>query len=196
MAVDTARFERLGLRIPLDEFNRLVEEAVEEFLPNQPACDPRQAMTEEEVRLLRESSVSLSPSWSELEAPLVRTAAEYAGLVASALSVAEAARVLSVDSSRVRQRLAARTLYGVKQRSGWRLPRFQFAGQRLVPSFDRIAPVLAGIDPVSVARWFTRPHVDLVVGDSETPVAPRDWLEMGRDPETVVRLARELHGVA
>jgi hypothetical protein len=96
----------------------------------------------------------------------------------------------------VRQRLAARTLYGVKLTSGWRLPAFQFAARGLVPGFERVAPRLAGVDPVSAARWFTHPHVDLVLGDDEAPASPRTWLELGRDPDGVAALADELHGLA
>jgi hypothetical protein len=104
-----------------------------------------------------------------------------------------------VDGSRVRQRLAAHTLYGVKHGAEWRLPQFQLTELGLVPGFERVAPRLVGVDPVSVSRWFTRQHVDLCVatehGD-EVPVTPRAWLEAGRDPDVVAALADELQGVA
>ena len=124
----------------------------------------------------------------------MRTAAEYVAVLASSLTVSEAAQHLGVDGSRVRQRLAAHTLYGIKQPSGWRLPRFQFAHSGLLPGFERVGPRLVDIHPVSVVRWFNRPHGDLTLDDE--PVSPRAWLELGLDPDRVAALADELGGVA
>lgn len=192
----TAAFERLGLRVGSDEFLRLVDAAVEDFLPTRATSDPRHELTPDEVRLLEASGVPFQPRATGPDAPLVRTAAEYAALLAGALSVPRAAAHLRVDTSRVRQRLATHTLYGIRQPSGWRLPRLQFTEDGLVPAFERLAPRLVGVDPVSVARWLSGPHPDLVIGSDETPVSPLDWLRMGRDPEPVLALATELHGVA
>ncbi len=194
MAIDTAPLQRLGLRLRPDEFESLVEEALAQVLPTQRITAPLGELTPEEARVLRQGGAVFEPRAEGVESPLVRTAAEYAALVASALTVAQAAEHLGVDGSRVRQRLGAGTLYGIKLSSGWRVPRFQLAERGVVPGFDRVAPRLTSVHPVSVARWFTRPHVDLVL-DDDGLISPRDWLQMGRDPERVAALADELRGV-
>ncbi len=205
MALSTATFERVGLRVTPDEFERLVAEAIERVLPVRRSAAPRQDLTHEEAQVLEEGGASLQPRAAGADSPLVRTAAEYAALLASSLSVAEAAARLGVDGSRVRQRLAAHTLYGMRQRSGWRLPQFQFGERGLIPGFDQVAPRLAGVDPVSAAHWFTQPHPDLTVSDAstgkrgaevETAVSPQTWLELGRDAAVVAALADELQGIA
>jgi hypothetical protein len=212
VALSTAAFERAGLHIAPDEFERLVAEAIERVLPAQRSAVPRQDLTAEEAQVLEEGGATLRPRATGAGSPLAQTAAEYAVLLAAALSVPEAARSLGVDGSRVRQRLAAHTLYGIRQRAGWRLPRFQFGEHGLVPGFDQVAPRLAGVDLVSAARWFTQPHIDLTIATTpqraqgarradevegiEERVSPQRWLELGRDPGVVVALAGELQGIA
>lgn len=196
MALRTDAFERIGLDVSSDEFERLVEEALEQILPPRRVTAPLRDLTRDEAGVLEEGGVSLEPRARGAASPLVRTAAEYAALLASSLTVPLAAERLGVDGSRVRQRLAAHTLYGIKRPAGWRLPQFQFIDHGLLPGFERVAPRLTGVHPVSVARWLTRPHVDLTVGDDERPIAPRAWLELGLDPEVVASLADELRGGA
>ena len=125
------------------------------------------------------------------------TAADYAALLATALTVAELAARLEVDASRVRQRLARQTLFGIKDGKAWRIPLFQLddAGRALVPGLHQVAPHWVGAHPVEVARWFTLPHVDLEDPEGHS-VAPRAWLLAGGDPRAVVALAEELSGVA
>ena len=194
MTLSTRAFERIGLRVRPEEFAQLVEEALAEVLPLRPGPAPN-VLTIEEARILEEGGGALEPRARGADSPLVRTAAEYVAVLASSLTVPEAAQHLGVDGSRVRQRLAAHTLYGIKQPSGWRLPHFQFAHSGLLPGFERIGPRLVGIHPVSVVRWFNRPHGDLTLDDDE-PVSPRAWLELGLDPDRVAALADELGGVA
>lgn len=191
----TALFERLGLRVGEQEFEGLVEEALATFLPERAPRAARSALGEREAAALEEAGLSFERHAAGAESPLVRTAAEYAALVASALTVPQAAQRLGVEPSRVRQRLVKHTLYGIKQKAGWRLPLFQFAERGTVPNFEAVAPRLSGLHPVAVARWFTTPHADLVVGEEEQPVSPRAWLETGRDPGRVAALADELHGL-
>src|SRR5688572_20316975 len=54
---------------------------------------------------------------------------EYLRLLSESLSPEQAAARLGVNASRIRQRLGARTLYGIKDGRGWKLPLFQFAGK-------------------------------------------------------------------
>jgi excisionase family DNA binding protein len=157
----------------------------------------RDELTEDERRLLEESGVDLAefaPRDRGVSSPLAQTTADYAALLATALTVPELASRLGVDTSRIRQRLARHTLYGVKDGVSWRIPLFQLdeTAQALVPGLHRVAP---GVHPVEVARWFTLPHVDLENAD-ERSLSPRDWLLTGGDPGDVAMLAEELHGVA
>jgi len=109
--------------------------------------------------------------------------------------LAEAAARLGVDASRVRHRLAERTLYGIRGRSGWRLPAFQFADKGIVPGIDRVLPRLPpALDPLGTVNWFLLPHPDLYdpADADEAPVSPLDWLRAGRDPRPVGELAEAL----
>ena len=200
MVIDRARFQRAGLTLEPTEFERLVVEAVERVLPERPPVDARDELAEDELRFLADAGVDLAelaPRNRGAAAPLALTAAEYAALLATALTVSDLASRLGVDESRVRQRLAGHTLYGIKDGKSWRIPIFQLddAGRMLVPGLQRVAPHWRGVHPVEVARWFTLPHVDLE-GKDEQPISPRAWLLTGGDAGVVAALAEELHGVA
>src|SRR5215211_6208125 len=157
------------------------------------APDPGIEFTEEEIVALKEGGLDLSPREVGPD-PLARTAAKYAALLASALTTGEAAEVLGVGESRIRQRLREGTLYGMKSGRENRLPAFQFEGAKEVP---RIAEVLERMDrslhPVAVLNWFTLPNPDLYLDEEEArPVSPRYWLLSGGDPEVPGRLVEEL----
>jgi hypothetical protein len=191
VTISTALFARAGIRLGEREVEALVIEALERILPPRPAPSPGAELTAEEQAALRRAGVNLEPTPAGQRA-LARSAAAYAALVASSLSVPQAAARLGVDASRVRHRLAERTLYGIRQRSGWRLPAFQFIDRGLVPGIDRVLPGLpAGLDPLGTVNWFLLPHSDLYdPGDpGETPISPLDWLRSGRDPRPVAELA-------
>ena len=123
-----------------------------------------------------------------------RSAAAYQELRADSLTVEQAAELLGVNPSRVRQRLAARSLYGLKDGNAWSLPAFQFADKALVPGIDvvlrRIPP---GISPLALARWLSHPNPDLCTrDDEERPLSPRQWLLEGNPPEAAAELAAAL----
>ena len=200
MTLDTAAFQRAGLSIQPADFERLVMEAVESALPPRPPSDARDELTEDEQRFLEESGVDLAefaPRDRGVASPLAQTAADYAALLTTALTVPDLASRLGVDTSRIRQRLARHTLYGIKDSTSWRIPLFQLddTGRALVPGLHRVAPHWVGVHPIEVARWFTLPHVVLEDAD-EHPISPRDWLLTGGDVGVVTALAEELHGVA
>lgn len=110
-------------------------------------------------------------------------------LLRESLSPDEAAALLHVNTSRVRQRLGERRLFGIKEGRSWRLPRFQFAANRLVPGIDVVLAALPGtMHPVAVQRWFRTPHHDLEVEGCEA-LAPLDWLKQGFEPARVTELA-------
>jgi len=180
--------QRIGLDLAPEAFHRLVAEVVRALPPADGRGDPARDLTAEEVAALERGGLDLAPATAEDrdEDPFARGAAEYAVLLATALSPAAVAERLGVDPSRVRHRLAARTLYGVKTPHGWRLPRFQFDPDtgRALPGLGR---VLAALDPelhpLSVMRWFLTPDPDLEVDG--VPASPRDWLRRGGAPEAV-----------
>jgi hypothetical protein len=197
MPLSVAPFEKAGLHVRLDEFESLVMDAVRQALPRRPLVDARADLTSDEAAFLSEAGVSIedfAPPELGARSPLVQTAADYAALLATALSVPQLARRLGVDQSRVRQRIAQHTLIAVKDGAAWRLPLFQLddTGQRLVPGLAAVAPRLARVHPVAGARWFTLPHPDLVDDDGH-PLSPRAWLLGGGDPKEVAALADELH---
>jgi hypothetical protein len=124
--------------------------------------------------------------------PIQRVVAEYSAMLDSAYTVAQAAKHLGVDPARIRQRLAARSLFGVKLRTAWRLPTFQFT--QPAGEVRGIGPVLSRLDPqlhpVEVQTWITSPEMELEIG--ETPVSPRDWLLGGGSIESVTEIAKHV----
>jgi hypothetical protein len=175
-----------------EEARRFVSYVVSGMPTGRWVTDPGKEFTEEEIMALKEGGLDLSPREAGPD-PLARTAATYVALLASALTTKEAAGVLEVGESRVRQRLGERTLYGVKAGRENRLPAFQFEGGKEVPG---IAEVLARVDrslhPVAVLNWFMVPNPDLYLYEEAGPVSPRYWLLSGGDPEVLAHLAEEL----
>ncbi len=156
-------------------------------------ADPVRGLPSEEQAALRRGGLTLEAMDLGDRDPVLVTAARYSAMVASSLSVAQVARKLGIDESRVRHRLSERSLYGIKLRGTWMLPAFQFTADATIPGIEQVLPrVPADLHPVALLNWFTLPEPDLVVGEEETPVSPRDWLLMGRDPRAVGTLAASL----
>jgi hypothetical protein len=176
-----------------EEARRLVFYVLSEMPTGRWAADPGREFAEEEIVALKEGGLDLSVREAGSD-PLAETAAKYVALLASALTTREAAGVLEVGESRIRQRLREGTLYGVKARRENRLPAFQFEGGNVVPG---IAEVLTRMDrsvhPVAVLNWFVLPNPDLYLDEEEArPVSPRHWLLSGGDPEVPAHLAEDL----
>ncbi len=163
------------------------------------------AAMERRAKMLRgPSSVELGPEEAEVwrsvgfvvdggcSGAYARTLADYAALIKASLSVEAAAAELGVNTSRVRQRLAERSLYGFQAGGRWRLPGFQFDQGRLIPDLRR---VLAALDPelhpLEVEHFFVTPDSELEAAGIDGPLAPRDWLRLGLPSEPVIRLAEE-----
>jgi len=125
--------------------------------------------------------------------PLIKTQAQYMALLEESLSAAQAAKLLNVDVSRIRQRLRERSLFGIEHEGSWRLPRFQFERRRTIPG---LAPVLKALPedlfPLDVVDWFVLPEADLQLENDPASLSPREWLLSGRPVEPVVALARDL----
>src|SRR5690606_32877255 len=114
----------------------------------------------------------------------------YTAMIIEALTVHDAARLLRISPRSVQRRIASRKLYAIRASIGWALPRFQFDGERELPGLQEVLWDLEqGIHPLSVKRFFLTPQVDLRTAGDEQPLAPRDWLLLGRSPKDVARLA-------
>ncbi len=123
-----------------------------------------------------------------------QSAAAYQGLRATSLTVEEAAARLGVNTSRIRQRLADRSLYGVKDGHTWLLPAFQFGSKTLVPGVSVVVRRLPpDIGVLAAARWFSSPNPDLCTrDDDERALTPLQWLLGGNPPEAAAELAAAL----
>jgi len=150
--------------------------------------DPTDYLGERQQSALRKLGATLTPLKGDELGPIAGMAVAHAELVARSLTVAETAERLGVDTSRVRQRIYARSLYAFKHGGGWLVPAFQLRRRTIVPGLDAAVSVLSPtLHPVAVSRWFTTPNPDLVIGDST--VSPIDWLTAGGVPEIVASLA-------
>jgi hypothetical protein len=120
-------------------------------------------------------------------------AAEYAQMVATSLTLREAAELLSVSPSRVRQRIDDGSLYAIEGPSGRVCPKFQFSDKGTLPGLEQ---VLSAIDkqahPVAVQRFFLTPSQDLEPKNLNQSLTPREWLISGYPSEAVVVLAQDL----
>lgn len=152
------------------------------------------SFTAEEESLLDEAGLPNEPLPPRVAHPVDVGIVEFAALLSNALSVEEAATLLGVNTSRIRQRLSReRSLFGIKSGSAWRIPTFQFDGRRAVAGIEKVLPnIRPDVDPTGVSRWLSLPHPDLVIGEEERSVSPLQWLRSGRDPIVVSELAREL----
>lgn len=178
------------------EAERMVALSVSSFPVGRRVADPAQELTKAEIEVLRKGGldVSRSPDGPESKAQLDLTVTRYAGLLAASLTVGEAAAVLGVSESRIRQKIGDGTLYAIRAGKEWRLPRFQFAEGEQIPSAGEVfRKVPTDVHPVSVANWFTSPNPDLYLDeDEEHPVSPRDWLLSGGSAEALSALAGDL----
>lgn len=179
----------------VEEAERMVALSVNSMPVGSRAGEPSRELTGAEAEVLSRGGLDPSrPSSGFSGGQLARTVAKRAAMLASSLTVSEAAGLLGVSESRIRQRIGDGTLYAVRAFKEQRLPRFQFADGGEVPnSGEVLREVREGVHPVSVENWFTLPNPDLYLDEDEAePVSPRDWLRSGGSPEAVVPLAREL----
>lgn len=189
-----------------DERGKLVQQAEAQMvfdvlahrglLPSDAAAHAQTELTKGEIAELEHGGLSLaSDSGGSEDDPIGEAHAEYlaryAEILARSLSVAQAAQMLAVQPSEIRKRLSARVLYGIKDQHAWRLPRFQFDGNHLVPGIDTVLPQLdSELHPLAVYNWFTLPDPDLLIDDA--PRRPRDWLLSGGEADEVAAIAADL----
>ncbi|SEQ45496.1 hypothetical protein SAMN05216188_10388 [Lentzea xinjiangensis] len=180
---------KAGLQVSPDEFLDLVTDAARRLAPPHP--EPATYFTPDQQTALADVGLDLSPASPGDAKPRTRTVVAHAVLRDSALTVADAARQLQVDTSRIRHRLGVGRLVGWKDRGSWRLPAWQFAGSGVLPGLET---VLAEIPPdqpaLVVAAFMTKLQEDLLVDGM--PATPRDWLLAGGDPRRVADLVSVL----
>ncbi len=158
-------------------------------------AEPERELTEAEHRLLDEGGFPMpQPDDQGISGIEVSTlAVSYAQMCAQALTTKEAAALLQVQSSRIRQRLGKKTLFGVEKEDHWVLPRFQFENGQIVPGIGKVLQVLdEALHPVTVERFFVTPQPELYAEEVGRDLTPREWLQAGYDPAPVVRLARDV----
>lgn len=125
--------------------------------------------------------------------PLISSHAQYMALLEESLSATEAAKMLHVDVSRIRQRLRERSLFGIEHEGMWRLPRFQFERRMVIPGLAQVLKALpADLFPLDMVDWFVLPDPDLQLESDAEPLSPREWLISGRPHDAVVALAGDL----
>jgi hypothetical protein len=187
-----------GLRVSLRQFTELVQEAVARLPMGVETRSSRHDLTAPEAQALERAGFTLDFRDRQKDDPVADTTALYTALLSDSLSTSEAAALLGLNPSRIRQRLLARprTLYGIQLRSGWRLPRFQFAGRQLVPGIDEVITALdPELHPVAVVSWFTSPNPDLSIereGEEPVLLRPLQWLSSGQSPSQAAELAANL----
>jgi len=155
--------------------------------------DESTTLTSSEEAALASGGVEHVPD-DDIQLVQARAAVEYLELLGTSLTIDEAAGRLGVNPSRIRQRLAERSLYGLKDGSRWLLPAFQFASKGLVPGVGAVVRKLpSDIGAVAAARWFSTPNPDLRArDDEETALTPLQWLLGGNPPEAAADLAAAL----
>jgi len=177
---------------------RLYTQARRRLLENEPLRDHATAqsvsmsLSAGEAAALELVGLSAAP-WSgdAGDDPLVASITDYMALLDTSWTTAEVADLLTVDVSRIRQRLRERSLYGIDYDGERRLPRFQFVRSQVLPGLREVLAVVPeALNPLDVAEWFLAPNPDLERGDAV--ISPREWLLRGEPVATVVRLARGL----
>jgi hypothetical protein len=175
---------------------RLYAQARRRLLENEPlrdhAVSPSVAgsLSAGEAAALERVGLSMAPWEGEAhQDPLVVSITDYMALLETSFTTSEAADLLQVDVSRIRQRLRERSLFGIEYDGERRLPRFQFERHLVLPGLREVLAALPeALNPVDVAEWFLSPNPDLELGTGAA--SPREWLLRGESVGAVVALAR------
>jgi hypothetical protein len=149
---------------------------------------PVEYLGEAQQSTLRKLGASLQPLRADELGPIAGLAAAHAEVVSKSTTVSDLAKRLGVDTSRVRQRIYARSLYAFKHRGGWLIPSFQLEANGVIPGVEAVVSKLSPtLHPVAVSRWFTTPNSDLTLDDEA--VSPIAWLASGGPPAGVAASA-------
>ncbi len=181
-----------GAGLPGDpaHFLELVKDAVRRVVFARHVADPS-ALTNHEITELREIGLDPLVSATDFDDASEATTAKMTAILADSMTVEDGAVLINLHPSRLRQMLSDRSMYGIKEAGGWRLPAFQFAGHRQVRN---LGPVLRAaperLHPIELFNWLTRPEPALLIEGRAT--SPIEWLELGGAVEPVAAIAAEL----
>jgi hypothetical protein len=154
--------------------------------------EPARQFTSEEAEVLKRGGLTLE-AYEGKDDAATRTAERYATMMALALTEDEVQKVLGVKPSRVRQRIADRSLYAIAVGKERRFPQVQFHERDLVPGIGRVLQALPeDLHPMEVEDWLTSPNPDLLAGEEGEVLSPREWLIYGGSASPLLPMAREL----
>lgn len=187
LALETVLAEA-GLRVSTREFLRHVADAARKISP--PQTSPADYFTPSQQRVLGDVGLDLSTFRPEETDPRARSVATAAVFADSSHSVAEAAALLGVDTSRIRHRINDGKLTGWKEKS-WQLPAWQFADGTTLPGLEVVLRAIPDDQPqLMVAAFMNTPQPDLEINGK--PATPRQWLLAHGDPHAVAELVSTL----
>ena len=151
-------------------------------------------LSETEIKLLQEGKFPEITAFTTLSENMTIVAGEVGVMIASALSQTKAANLLSVDESRIRQRIGKGTLYAIAGDNNKKvLPRFQFTKTGTLPGLEKVLPAINNdVHPIAIQRFFLTPSEDLYAKEMKTMLSPRDWLIARYSPEPIVLMAADL----
>lgn len=179
-----------GLGVSTAEFVELAATVLRRVRAR-PPVDPATELDPETRQMFGDGGMTFAPLARGEDHSVVETATEYARLLADSGTVREVASRIALTEGRVRQMLRARDLFALREGEAWRVPWFQFDGDRPVRGLDRVIRELPpDIHPVAVFRLLTLPNPDLELRDRT--VSPLAWLRSGADPSPIVELAADL----
>ncbi|HWL42080.1 MAG TPA: hypothetical protein VNQ73_03985 [Ilumatobacter sp.] len=166
----------------IDEALGWLEDAFARSAPT--VAEPGRDVTAGDLRTLAELGADLTPLRPAEADAAADSTTTYLALLAEGLHVTEAAELLGVTPSRVRQLLAERRLYGIRPGArAWVLPRWQFTDDRVVPGLDKVLPAIpTDAHPLAVTSFMLGPHPELA---DQSPWA---WLLGGGSAEAVLNL--------
>ncbi len=156
MATSKVRSGGEVLELPVSAVRKLFRASARVLMVNRPlrevtapASGPTAVLSEAELEALEQVGLSTKP-WTADAAqdPLAKTIVDYMALLETSLSTAEAATILNVDVSRIRER----TLFGIEYEGEWRLPRFQFERTKVLPGLAEVLSAFAVRDQLARRR--------------------------------------------
>jgi hypothetical protein len=155
---------------------------------------PAESLSPAEEAVLREAG-SLRRAMPPLEERAsFRTQLLLEQLLADALTVKDAAARLGVSESRVRQRIAARSLLAVERAGTWKLPTFQLEGGTDLPGLTDVLPAFpTDVHPAAVVLFLEAPSAELDVDGRA--LTPREWLMTGGPVSRVVELVKAAYAL-
>ncbi len=154
--------------------------------------EPARQFTSEEADVLKRGGLTLEV-YEGKDSAATRTAERYAAMMALALTEDEVRKLLGVRPSRVRQRIADRSLYAISVGKERRFPQMQFYEADLVPGIGKVLQALPeDLHPVEVESWLTSPSPDLLASEDGEALSPREWLISGGTASSLLPMARDL----